>query len=100
MQPTTPTIIPTRRSSDLNLSKDNKTNLEKQRNRELLAMIEEAFHLDYQIEERVERGGGIKVVERVYVNQEHLFERSEEHTTELQSRDHLVYRLLLEINKI
>src|SRR5690625_212245 len=74
MQPTTPTIIPTRRSSDLNLSKDNKTNLEKQRNRELLAMIEEAFHLDYQIEERVERGGGIKVAERVYVNQDHLFE--------------------------
>lgn len=57
-----------------NLSKDNKTNLEKQRNRELLAMIEEAFHLDYQIEERVERGGGIKVAERVYVNQDHLFE--------------------------
>lgn len=56
-----------------NLSKDNQTNLEKQRNRELLSMIEAAFNLDFQIEERVEPGGGIKVAERVYVNQDHLF---------------------------
>lgn len=56
-----------------NLSKDNQTNLEKQRNRELLSMIEAAFDLDFQIEERVEPGGGIKVSERVYVNQDHLF---------------------------
>lgn len=56
-----------------NLSRDNQTNLEKQRNRELLSMIEEAFNLDFQIEERVEPGGGIKIAERVYVNQDYLF---------------------------
>lgn len=56
-----------------NLSRDNQTNLEKQRNRELLSMIEDAFNLDFQIEERVEPGGGIKVAERVYVNQDYLF---------------------------
>lgn len=56
-----------------NLSKDNKTNLELQRNRELLSMIEEAFNLDFQIEEKVEPGGGIKIAERVYVNQDYQF---------------------------
>lgn len=57
-----------------NLSKDNQTNLEKRRNRELLSIIEEAFNLDFQIEERVEPGGGIQVADRIYVNQDHLFE--------------------------
>lgn len=57
-----------------NLSTNNETNRKKKRNRELLAMIEEAFVLDYQIEERVEPGGGIKVAERIFVNQDHLFE--------------------------
>src|SRR5699024_4090341 len=56
-----------------NLSRDNQTNLEKQRNRELLSMIEDAFDLDFQIEERVVPGGGIKIAERVYVNQDYLF---------------------------
>ena len=56
-----------------NLSEDNKTNFEKQRNRELLGMIEDAFDLDFQIEERVEPGGGIKIAERVYINQDYEF---------------------------
>jgi len=56
-----------------NLTKDNKTNLERQRNREVLGMIEEAFHLDYKIEEIVQPGSGIKIAERVYINQDYEF---------------------------
>lgn len=57
-----------------NLSEDNRTNAEKQKNHELLAMIEDAFQLDYQIEERVEPGGGLQIAERVYINQDYEFE--------------------------
>ncbi|MEJ8778637.1 radical SAM/SPASM domain-containing protein [Pseudogracilibacillus sp. ICA-222130] len=56
-----------------NLSQDNRTNAESKRNRALLAMIEKAFDLDYQIEERVEPGGGIQIAERVYINQDYEF---------------------------
>lgn len=56
-----------------NLSQDNRTNAEIKRNRVLLAMIEKAFDLDYQIEERVEPGGGIQIAERVYINQDYEF---------------------------
>jgi len=56
-----------------NLSQDNRTNAEIKRNRALLAMIEKAFDLDYQIEERVEPGGGIQIAERVYINQDYEF---------------------------
>lgn len=40
-----------------NLSQDNMTNAEKQRNREILAMIEKEFELDYFIEEGCARAG-------------------------------------------
>lgn len=56
-----------------NLSEDNKTNLEKERNRELLAMIENEFDLDFKIEERVEPGGGIEIADRIYINQDYEF---------------------------
>src|SRR5699024_2508345 len=56
-----------------NLSQDNRTNAEIKRNRALLAMIEKASDLDYQIEERVEPGGGIQIAERVYINQDYEF---------------------------
>ncbi|GGA87062.1 radical SAM/SPASM domain-containing protein [Ornithinibacillus halotolerans] len=56
-----------------NLTEDNKTNLEKQRNRELLAIIEDEFNLDYKIEEKVQPGGGIKIADRVYINQDYEF---------------------------
>ena len=56
-----------------NLSQDNRTNAEIKRNRALLAMIEKAFDLAYQIEERVEPGGGIQIAERVYINQDYEF---------------------------
>ncbi|GGG28656.1 radical SAM protein [Lysinibacillus alkalisoli] len=56
-----------------NLTQDNKTNAERQRNRELLEMIEQAFDLDYFIEERVAPGAGIKIADRVYINQDYEF---------------------------
>lgn len=49
-----------------NLSPDNKTNLERERNRELLAIIEDEFNLNYKIEE-VKPEGGIKIAERGYI---------------------------------
>lgn len=57
-----------------NLTTDNGTNQERSRNRELLSMIEEAFGLAYRIEERFERGKGLKIGERVYLNQDHEFQ--------------------------
>jgi len=58
-----------------NLSEDNKENVEKERNRELLAMIEEAFSLDYRIEESYlpGTGSGMKIANRVYLNQDPQF---------------------------
>lgn len=56
-----------------NLEKDNKANLEKARNEELVKMIEEEFNLDYNIEEKILPGRGIKVADKVYLNQDHEF---------------------------
>lgn len=57
-----------------NLDMDNATNLERSRNREILALIEEQFQLDYRIEEQFVRGSGVKIAERVYVNMDHEFQ--------------------------
>lgn len=57
-----------------NLTQNNETNLQRSRNRETLAMIEEEFNLDFKIEERVTPGSGIKLAERIYLNQDHEFE--------------------------
>ena len=57
-----------------NLSQDNLINLEKQKNREMLAVIEKQFNLNYKIEERVLPGRGEKVHDRIYLNQEHIFQ--------------------------
>lgn len=56
-----------------NLTQDNKKNMERQRNRELLEMIEKEFDLDYKIEEKVKPGSGIKIAERIYINQDYEF---------------------------
>lgn len=56
-----------------NLTRDNETNLQMNKNRQLLTMIEQAFELDYRIEEKFVRGGGIKLTDRVYLNQDHEF---------------------------
>jgi len=40
----------------------------------LLAIIEDEFNLNYKIEEEVKPEGGIKIAERVYINQDYEFE--------------------------
>ncbi|MDQ0111309.1 radical SAM/SPASM domain-containing protein [Paenibacillus harenae] len=57
-----------------NLDMDNETNLQKMRNRELLAMIEKAFDLDYRIDEQFIPGTGVKIAERIYLNQDPEFD--------------------------
>lgn len=57
-----------------NLAQDNATNAAKSRNRETLAILEKEFNLDYKIEEKVIPGGGIKVANRIYLNQDHEFQ--------------------------
>lgn len=57
-----------------NLDKDNITNLKKKRNAELLQIIEKEFKLPYKIEEKITPGKGIKVYNRIYINQDHEFE--------------------------
>ncbi|MFD0677347.1 MULTISPECIES: radical SAM/SPASM domain-containing protein [unclassified Paenibacillus] len=56
-----------------NLDTDNTTNLERNRNREILAMIEKEFNLDYKIEEKFVRGSGLKIADQIYLNQDHEF---------------------------
>ncbi|MBC2581821.1 radical SAM/SPASM domain-containing protein [Clostridium sp. DJ247] len=57
-----------------NLDKDNKTNAEIQKNREILQIIEKEFKLPYKIEEKINPGRGIKVSHRIYLNQDHEFQ--------------------------
>lgn len=65
-----------------NLNRDNATNAEKRRNRETLAMLEAYFGLDYKIEEKVIPGSGVKIAERIYLNQDHEFEWPSLHAPE------------------
>ncbi|MEW9697595.1 radical SAM/SPASM domain-containing protein [Paenibacillus sp. SI8] len=57
-----------------NLDTDNQTNQERQRNREVLEMLEREFELDYKIDEKFVRGTGVKLADRVYLNQDHEFQ--------------------------
>ncbi|AUM63584.1 radical SAM protein [Brevibacillus laterosporus] len=65
-----------------NLDKDNATNLQRNRNRETLEMLEKEFNLDYKIEEKVIPGSGVKIAERIYLNQDHEFEWPSLHAPE------------------
>ncbi|MCL6571385.1 MAG: SPASM domain-containing protein [Bacillus sp. (in: Bacteria)] len=56
-----------------NLAQDNLANAEKSRNRETLEILEKEFNLDYKIEEKVVPGGGVKIANRIYINQDHEF---------------------------
>ena len=56
-----------------NLEKDNAVNLAKERNQALVQMIEQEFNLDYKIEEKILPGRGIKIANKVYLNQDHEF---------------------------
>src|SRR5258708_20376398 len=55
--------------------------------------------LEVLVEEGRERGTGVGVAEQHPGFFDEYFQRSEEHTSELQSPDHLVCRLLLEKKK-
>ncbi|MUT68812.1 radical SAM/SPASM domain-containing protein [Paenibacillus sp. NEAU-GSW1] len=57
-----------------NLDENNLTNAQRNRNREILGQIEREFQLDFRIEERVSPGSGIKLADRVYLNQDYEFE--------------------------
>ncbi|MFT8315493.1 MAG: radical SAM/SPASM domain-containing protein [Clostridium sp.] len=52
-----------------NLSEDNNINLSKEKNRYILRQIEDAFNLDYMIEEKLAQQRGIKLTHNVYLNQ-------------------------------
>ncbi len=56
-----------------NLDEDNITNLQRKRNRQILDIIESSFDLDYKIEEIVIPSRGIKIADRVYLNQDYEF---------------------------
>lgn len=57
-----------------NLDTDNATNLQRNRNREILEIIEREFNLPYKIEEKFVRGSGLKIADRIYLNQDHEFQ--------------------------
>ncbi|HHY72123.1 MAG TPA: radical SAM protein [Bacillus bacterium] len=57
-----------------NLQRENITNIERRRNRETLEMIEKEFNLEYKIEEKVVPGSGLKIAERIYLNQDYEFQ--------------------------
>jgi radical SAM protein with 4Fe4S-binding SPASM domain len=56
-----------------NLEMDNEANMQRNKNRELLSMIEQAFGLDYHIEEHFAPGKGVKIANRIYLNQDPEF---------------------------
>lgn len=56
-----------------NLDQSNATNAERQRNRYLLGLIEEFFRLPYKIEEKITNSRGVKLAERVFLNQDYEF---------------------------
>lgn len=53
-----------------NLDKDNATNSQRKRNSPILRIIQNEFKLNYNIEERFIPGSGIKIMERIYLNQD------------------------------
>lgn len=57
-----------------NLDEDNRVNIKKSKNREILKMIEEEFALPFKIEEKVVPGKGVKISDRIYLNQDYEFQ--------------------------
>ena len=57
-----------------NLDKDNTTNINGKKNCDLLSNIEDAFNLSYKIEEKIIPGKGIKLCNKVYLNQDYEFQ--------------------------
>lgn len=56
-----------------NLDEDNEINIKRERNNELLRYIEKEFSLPYKIQEEIISGRGIKIADRLYLNQDYQF---------------------------
>jgi len=56
-----------------NLHENNAVNRERERNNELLASIEKEFDLPYKIQEEAVPDSGIKIADKIYLNQAHQF---------------------------
>lgn len=57
-----------------NLEESSTTNVERKRNNEILELIEREFNLPYKIQEKVVPGKGIKIADKIYLNQEYQFQ--------------------------
>ncbi len=56
-----------------NLDKDNEVNQREEKNDDILRMIEKEFSLPYKIQEKIITERGIKIVDRLYLNQDYQF---------------------------
>lgn len=56
-----------------NLDENNAINLKQERNKQILRHIEEEFNLPYKIQERIISERGIKIADRLYINQDYQF---------------------------
>lgn len=56
-----------------NLEKDNSLNLEKKKNNHIIRRLEEEYKLGFNIEEEIPKCRGVKIEEKVYLNQDHEF---------------------------
>ncbi|MFJ7972874.1 radical SAM/SPASM domain-containing protein [Psychrobacillus sp. NPDC096426] len=57
-----------------NLDPVHATSEQKRKNQETLDILEKEFNLDYKIEEKVVPGSGVKIADRIYINQDHEFQ--------------------------
>ncbi len=57
-----------------NLIENNVINLDRKRNKEQLEFIEREFNLPYKIQEKMKSGRGIKIADKIYVNQDYQFQ--------------------------
>ena len=57
-----------------NLDPVHATDEQKRKNQETLEILEKEFNLDYKIEEKVVPGSGVKIADRIYINQDHEFQ--------------------------
>ncbi|ADL52186.1 SPASM domain-containing protein [Clostridium cellulovorans] len=69
-----------------NLDEDNITNLQKKKNREILEAIEKQFGLPYKIQEEIIQGRGIKLKDRIYLNQDYRFQWPDIDIEEISSK--------------
>ena len=56
-----------------NLQRNNISEDANRRNRETLEILENEYDLDYEIQERVQMGKGVKIAKNIYLNQDHEF---------------------------